>query len=72
MDIVYEKTLKFSNELIVGDQVEIGEVLAEVIKVKDNLNGDLILHLLIVGATIKRRSDMILILPKKIPITTVK
>lgn len=70
MEVVYEEILKASEDLKVGDEFRVGDVLMNVEKVIDNQRGDLVLSLAIVGATIKKRSKSMLIIPKKIPIVT--
>jgi len=71
-EMVYEKIDKSSEDLVVGDEFRIGDVLTKIALKKINDKGDLILHLDIVGATVKKRSKMMLILPTKIPIETLK
>jgi preprotein translocase subunit YajC len=71
-ELVYEETLKFSHDLVVGDEINVGGLHAEIEKVVTNHHDDLVLHLKITGATIKKRSKMMLIIPKKTPITTLK
>jgi hypothetical protein len=72
VEIVYEKTLQFSENLRVGDQFLIGDLLVDVLAIRKNKKDELVLDLKILGATVKKRSTMMLILPKKTPIETLK
>ena len=71
-ELVYEKIDKFSQDLVVDDEFQIGDNLVKLTRKGMNDHGDLIFHLDIVGATVKKRSKMLLILPTKIPIETLK
>ena len=69
---VYQKIDKFSNALAVGDVLEICGTHAKIDKISTNDHDDLVLHLTIIKATFKRRSKMMLILPKKLLVITLK
>lgn len=72
MEIVYEKIDKFSEDLKVDDEFKIGDCLVKILRVRTNDKDELILDLDYVGARFKKRSKMMLIIPKKIPIETLK
>lgn len=75
MKFKYQKTLKYSNDLVVGDQIKVGGTLCEIMKREDvhhyAPNNRIRLELKVVGAT-KKRADVILCLPLLMPITTVR
>ena len=71
MDITYEKIDKFSHDLVVGDHIEIGELHSRIEKVMTNDFDQIVLHLKIVGST-KKNAEMVLIISKKLPVTTLK
>lgn len=72
MEIVYEKILKSSEDLKTDDEFRIGDCLVKILRVRTNDKDELILDLDYVGARFKKRSKMMLIIPKKIPIETLK
>ena len=72
MEIVYEKIDKFSEDLKVDDEFKIGDCLVKILRVRTNDKDELILDLDYVGARFKKRSKMMLIIPKKIPIETLQ
>ncbi len=67
--------LKFSNELCVDDEIQIGDLLCKVTKVEDIFhyapNTRVRLSLKIIGASTKK-SDAVLFLPSGCPIETLK
>lgn len=71
-ELVYEKIDKFSHDLEVGDEFEIGELHVHIEKIVTNNHDEIVLTLKIIGSTIKKRSKMMLIIPKKLPVTTLK
>lgn len=72
MEIVYEKIDKFSEDLKVDDEFRIGDCLVKILRIKTNDKDELVLDLDYIGARFKKRSKMMLIIPKKIPIETLK
>lgn len=71
-DLIYEKVSTISDNLTVADKIRIGGVHTSIDKIVTNDHDELVLHLTITGASIKKRSKMMLILPKKTPITILK
>lgn len=75
MKVKCEKELKYADTLEVGDHIKVGGVDCDVVKVESVFhhtpNARTRLELKIVGATTKK-SEMILLLPHKTPITILK
>jgi hypothetical protein len=72
MEIVYEEVVKSSQNLEINDAIRVGGVYCRIERIVTNHHDELVLHLVITGATVKQRSKMMLILPKKIPICTLE
>lgn len=70
MELVYEETDKFTQDLAIGDEFDIGGLHTQIEKIAINDHDSVVLHLMIIGVTVKKRSKMMLIIPKKLPITT--
>jgi preprotein translocase subunit YajC len=68
--VKYEKIDKMTEDVKVDDEIRIGGLLCTVTKIRTNDHDDLVWDLDIVGAKFKRRSKIMLILPKKVPVTT--
>ncbi len=69
MKLVYEETDKFSESLKVGEDVRIAGLHASIIAIRVNDKDEMVWDLAITGAPIKKRSKMMLIIPKKLPVT---
>jgi preprotein translocase subunit YajC len=63
---------KSSDKLKVGDMIVVAGMYSRVDKVVVNLHDDMVLHLTIINTTNESRSKMMLILPKKVPVATLK
>lgn len=65
----YIKILKASENLVVGDEMRVGGLCVRIEDVSVNDYDDLILVTTIVGSTVKKRSKLTIIMPKKMPVT---
>ena len=72
MEMVYEEVDKFSDDVEVGDDFKIGDVMVTVRQIKLNNHDEFVFHLEIVGAATKKRSKMMLIIPRKTPVQILK
>lgn len=63
---------KSSENLEVGDCMLMGGVMTNILKVSTNGRDDLVIIATIAKAPSKRRSEMMLIMPKKIPVYILK
>lgn len=59
-----------TDEIEVGARIHFGDRLVEITKIVENSHGELVWHVNIVGATTKKRSKAMIIIPKKVPFTT--
>jgi len=71
-ELVYEEKLISSEALMIGDEFKIGDLHVQVERRDTNLHDEMVLHLTVLGVTVKKRSKMMLIIPKKLPIITLK
>jgi phage FluMu gp28-like protein len=71
-EIVYEEIKKSSEEFKLGNEINIAGVHCMIHKIVTNSHDELVLHLAIANAKYKTRSQMMLIIPKKIPVTTLE
>jgi hypothetical protein len=58
---------KFSHDLKVGDEFRIGGLLVQIERILTNDHDQRVLFVEIIGASIKKRSKMTLIVPKMVP-----
>jgi hypothetical protein len=65
----YEHMDTFSDMLKVGNEMYVVGLHVSIEKIRINDHDEMVLDLDITGATVKKRSKMMLIVPKKVPIT---
>ena len=65
----YEHFDKFSDDLKVGDEMYVVGLHTSIEKVRTNDHDEMVFDLDITGARFKKRSKMMLIVPKKVPVT---
>lgn len=66
----YQHVDTFSHMLEEGHEMYVGGLHVSIEKVRTNSHDEMVLDLNITGATVKKRSKMMLIIPKKVPVTT--
>lgn len=69
---ILEEIIKTSEDIEVGDQINFGGQLVTVERIVTNNHDERVWHLKVDGIKFKSRSKMMVIIPKKIPIITVK
>lgn len=70
--IIYEEIKKSSEEFKLGNEIKVAGVHCAIYKIETNSHDELVLHLAIANAKFKTRSEMMLIIPKKIPVITLE
>lgn len=71
-ELVYEEVLINSDDLKIHDEFKIADTQVIVADIGTNRYDQLVLTLGIVGATVKKRNKMTLIIPKKTPMVILK